>query len=462
MLERDAYAALLDWKRTQHHKALLVTGARQVGKTFLIEQFAQKEYRDCVKVDFLRDEPAARALATAGSAQEVVETIGILQGRRLLPGQTLVFFDEVQEAPNIVTLSKYLVQNGRFDVAMSGSLLGVEMRKVRSLPVGYLHVVNMYPLTFLEFCRARNVPAEVFERMSSCFERKAPMGESLHGALTDLFRRYIVVGGMPEAVQILNDARGDLGAVRERLVDLVGLYGDDIAKHAGPRAPQVRAIFDALPGQIGKVNKRFLLNVLKNDARFESFANDFAWIIDAGAALQAVCVTDPKPMLERSEQRSRFKLYQSDVGMLMSRYRQSVALEALAGAASVNFGGVYENVVAQELAAVGAPLHYYYHSKKGEVDFLVETDGGVVPIEVKPGKDYKRHVALDNLLKSREYGIGEAYVLSEANVRTERREGGRVHYLPLYLLPFVARQARGGSLAGYVLPEVDWQSMIDW
>lgn len=461
MLARDAYGALVDWKRNNRQKALLVDGARQVGKTFLIEEFGGREYRNCVKVDFLRDDAAAKVLAAARNAQEAIEAIGILQGSELVPGETLVFFDEVQEAPNIVTLSKYLVQDGRFDVVMSGSLLGVEMRNVRSLPVGYMHVVTMHPLTFLEFCRARSVPEEVFGRMRECFERKVPMSEPLHGPLVDLFRRYLVVGGMPEAVQVFGDAKGDLGAVRERQEDLVRLYEDDIAKHAGTRAPQVRAIYDALPGQIGKANKRFLLNVLKQDARFESFANDFAWITNAGAALEAVCATDPRPMLERSEQRNRFKLYQSDVGMLMSRYRQSVALDALSGERSVNFGGVYENAVAQELAAADVPLHYYYHSRKGEVDFLVETDEGVIPIEVKSGKGYPRHVALDNLLKSREYGIGTAYVLSEANVRTEEREGGVVHYLPLYLLPFVAAEARGGGLSGYALPEVDWGSLLD-
>ena len=286
------------------------------------------------------------------------------------------------------------------------------------------------------------------------------MPESLHSPLVDLFRRYLIVGGMPEAVQALIDSQGDLGSVRSRQIDLVSLYEDDIAKHAEKRAPQVRAIFDALPGQIGKENKRFLLKELKADARFESFANDFAWLTDADAALEATCVTEPRPMLERTEQRNRFKLYQSDVGMLMSRYRESVALDALHGARSVNFGGVYENAVAQELSATQVPLHYYYHSRKGEVDFIIETDDGVVPIEVKSGKSYKRHVALDNLLASQEYEIERAYVLSEANLQIEQRSGGTVYYLPLYMLPFIAAEAKGNALDGVTLPEPDWASLL--
>lgn len=371
-----------------------------------------------------------------------------------------MFLDEVQEAPGIVTLSKYLVQDGRFDLAMSGSLLGIELRKVRSLPVGYLHTVTMYPLTFFEFCRARNVPNSVFERLRECFLRREPVSDALHPPLVDLFRRYLVVGGMPEAVQAYVDFASDLGEVRVRQKDLVSLYEDDIAKHAGRRAPQVRAIFDALPGQIGKENKRFLMKVLKEDARFQEFANDFAWLTDANVVLETVCVTEPRPMLERGEQRNRFKLYQSDVGMLMSRYRGSVALAALAGERSVSFGSVYENAVAQELAAAGVPLHYYYHGRKGEADFIVETDDGVVPIEVKSGKSYKRHVALDNLLASEEFGISRAYVLSEANVSERRRENGTVYYLPLYMPPLVAEEARGIGLSAQGDDDVDWESLL--
>lgn len=344
---------------------------------------------------------------------------------------------------------------------MSGSLLGIELRHVRSLPVGYLHTITMFPLTFFEFCRARNVPERVFERLRECYAQRKPVPEALHGPLTDLFRRYVVVGGMPEAVQAHVDSAGDLGDVRSRQADLVSLYEDDIAKHAGRRAPQVGAIFDALPGQIGKENKRFLLKVLKEDARFKEFANDFAWLTDANAALEAMCVKEPKPMLERSREPNRFKLYQSDVGMLMSQYRGSVALAALAGERSVNFGGVYENVVAQELAAVGVPLHYYYHSRKGEVDFMVETDDGVVPIEVKSGKSYKRHVALDNLLASDEYGIVRAYVLSEANVAEEQRNGGTVWYLTLYMLPLVAEEAKGKSLPTQSDADIDWTRLLE-
>lgn len=449
MLKRDAYEMLSDWKRNSKGRALLVNGARQTGKTFLIEQFARQEYPDFIKVDFLKNDVAAAALSRAESFEQVIDLLSLMSGKKVMPGNTLIFLDEVQEAPNLITLSKYLVQDGRFDIIMSGSLLGVELNHVKSLPVGYLRTETMYPLSFAEFCNAQGVPASVVESVREAFEEKQPVPQGFHDRLVQLFRLYLVVGGMPRAVQEHLDTKGDLGAVREVQNELVELYKEDIAKHAGDRALQVKAIFDAMPSQLDKENKRFQLQALKKEAKFDRFANDFAWLVSANAALKVTNITDPRPMLKRSEELGRFKLYQADVGMLMSRYRSTTAIAALAGAKSVNFGAVYENAVAQELAAAGVPLHYYRNSRKGEVDFIVETDdGAALPIEVKSGKDYRRHAALNNLMETDEYGISRAYVLSEANVSAVRRGRGAVFYLPLYMLPLIAEEARGESLVG--------------
>lgn len=457
MLNRSMYKKLLDWKKNSKGKTLLIDGARQTGKTFLIEQFAKAEYPDYAKVDFLENSSASTYLADAKSANQVIEALGLLTGKAINHEKTLIFFDEVQKAQNLVTLSKYLVQDGRFDLVMSGSILGVELNQVRSFPVGYLRTETMYPLTFLEFCEAQGVPETVLEQVKECFEKKKEVETLYHDRLIQLFRLYLVIGGMPEAVQTYLDKENDLGAVRETQQELVRLYREDIAKYAGERALQVKAIYDAIPSQLDKENKRFQLKSLKTQAKFERYANDFAWCTEANIALKTTNVTEPKAMLERTKEENRFKLYCSDIGMLMSRYRGSVALSALSGAKQVNFGGIYENVVAQELAAAGVALHYYHNTKKGEVDFLIETDeGSVVPIEVKSGKDYKRHVALNNLMKSKEYSINCAYVLSEANVSIEQREGGQVFYLPLYMLPFIANEAKGNNLEGVKASAPKW------
>lgn len=457
MLEREAYKAFLDWKSNNTGKALLVDGARQIGKTFLVEQFAKCEYETFIKIDFLQDSLAATALANATDAKQVTELLSLISGKRVIPGETLVFFDEIQEAQNLLTFSKYLVQDGRFDVVMSGSLLGVELKHVRSLPVGYLRTETMHPLNFAEFCAAQGVPASVATSVRTCFEQKTPVPQMFHEKLVQLFRLYLVIGGMPKAVQTHIDSKGDLGAVRDVQRELVELYREDMAKHAGERALQVKAIFDALPSQLDKENKRFQLQSLKKEGKFERYANDFAWLVSAGAALKTTNITDPRPMLKRSEEQNRFKLYQADTGMLMSRYRATAGLAALSGASSANFGAVYENAVAQELAAAEVPLHYYRNSRKGEVDFIVETDdGSALPIEVKSGKDYRRHTALNNLMGTSEYGIKKAYVLSEANVSADQRNNGTVFYLPLYMLPFIAEEARGSQLANVKVKAPSW------
>ena len=460
MLKRKAYDAFLEWKKTKNHGALLVAGARQIGKTYLLEEFARTQYDDYVKIDFIEDATARRRYGSVSNSRQLIDLLSLEVGHRVEPGKTLVLFDEVQQAPEVVTLSKYLVQDGRFDVAMSGSMLGTELEGIRSLPVGYLHTVDMAPLVFEEFCWAQGVPANVLQEMQTCFESRKPMPEAIHESLIALFDRYLVVGGMPAAVVKSIEGRRDLGSVREVQEDLVRLYREDIAKYSKERALQIKAIFDAMPSQLNKENKRFHLQSLSNNAKYDRFANDFQWLVAACVALKVDNVTDPKPMLARTAEPNRFKLYGSDVGMLMSRYTPQVAMAALMGEKSVNYGGVYENYVAQELAAAGVALHYYHHSKRGEVDFVIETaEGSVLPIEVKSGKDYKLHTALNNLLSIDEYGIQEAFVMSRSNVSTDTRQGKTVTFLPLYMSGLVANLGCSEAASKELLSAVQFRPL---
>lgn len=454
MLRRLAYDSLKRWKDDSKKKVLLVDGARQIGKTYLIESFAQVEYSDYIKIDFLRDETAAELLGGASSSAQVVERVSLLAGRALQPG-TLLFFDEVQKAQNVVTLSKYLLDDGRFDIVMSGSMLGVELTNVKSFPVGYMHILHMYPLTFQEFCWSQGVPQSLLDGLRNCFSERKSVDAGLHNKMIDLFRLYLVVGGMPEAVQKYLDAQYDLGAVREVQGNLVRLYREDISKYANDRALQVKAIYDEIPNQLAKENKRFRLKSLQKQAKFERYANDFAWLVGAKSVLKAVNVTEPKFMLARTEEPSRFKLYAHDCGMLLSQYPLEVAADVLIGAKSVNYGAVYENYVAQELVAAGVKLRYFHNSRKGEVDFIAETEKAeVLPIEVKSGKDYKTHSALNSLLASSEYGIPRAVVLSEGNIEMGEKQGKVVSYLPLYMVGYLVESLAGerGALDGLGRP----------
>ena len=451
MLERKMLGRLKEWRsrnaaRTSGpRKAFLLDGPRQTGKTYVIRQLGA-EYRDFVEVNFLEDAEAASLVRQCTSARELVSALSLLAGREVSPGGALVFFDEVQEAPDIVAQAKFLADDGRFDVALSGSLLGVELRDVRSFPVGYVEEATMHPLDFEEFARSQGATDEVLGQVRRAYDEGRPLDAPLHDRLTRLFRLYLVVGGMPEVVQRYVDTRYDLGAVREVQARISSQYRADISKYARGRELQVRAIYDALPSQLAQENKRFQLRRIKDKATYERYANDFAWLVAAGAALKCNVVAEPAYPLQRTEDRRRFKLYASDQGMLLSQYPVGMAARALEGARDVNFGAVYENAVAQELAAAGVPLRYFHNNRKGEVDFLVEDrEGRVVPVEVKSGKDYKLHTALNNLLGTEAYGIDFAVVLSEANVSVGERAGKPVRYLPLYMAHCIAADAAAGA-----------------
>lgn len=459
MLKRKIMDRLAEWKDTSSRKALLVTGARQTGKTYTVRAFAKERYESVVEVNFLADDQAASFLSKVSGAEELVSRLTLLAGKEVVPGNTLVFFDEVQESLEIVTLSKFLVEDGRFDVVLSGSLLGVELQGVRSFPVGYLHRERMYPLDFEEFCWSQGVPDAILDEVRACYERRVPVEESLHKRLVRLYRFYLAIGGMPEAVQRYIDSSRDLSAARAVASDIVELYREDIAKYARRRSLQIKTIFDNIPRQLAKENKRFQLKSLSEGATFERYDDDFAWLVDAGVALPTNLVTEPKFPLGRTMRVDRFKLYSSDVGLLLSQYPRKVAIDVIAGSRSVNFGSVYENVVAQELTAAQFGLFYYHNNRKGEVDFLLETDfGEIVPIEVKSGKDYKIHTALNNLLGTPECGIEYAYVLSEGNVSQGRRAGKAVYYLPIYMTFCFLRNSRND------LSDIksDFPSFDDW
>lgn len=449
MLRRKMLSVLESWReanRSRAHnprKAFMLKGARQTGKTYLVRHFGRLHYQDIVEVNFYEMDEAAGLIAQCRSGSEVISALSLLVGHEVSREDTLVFLDEVQEAPQVITQIKFLVEDGRFDVIASGSLLGIELKNVASFPVGYVELHTMYPLDFEEFCWSQGADEGVVARIRESYDSRAPLPDVLHERLVRLFRLYLIVGGMPEAVQRYLDTHYDLGAVRDVYGQIVSQYRIDITKYADKtRTLQVRAIFDGLPSQLAKENKRFQLKSLKDKAVFERFANDFQWLVDAGVAYKCNVVTEPIYPLKRTEEPRKFKLYESDTGLLLSQYPVGVSARVLEGARDVNYGAVYENAVAQALASQDVPLRYYHNSRKGEVDFLVERyDSGVLPIEVKSGKDYKRHGALNNLLGTQTCNIEEAFVLSEANVSRAEREGKPVWYLPIYLAFCIAEHA---------------------
>lgn len=446
MLKRKMYSKLETWKQASQRKVLVLLGARQTGKTFIVREFAKMNYQSLIEVNFLENEDDGAFLSGANSADELISRLSLVAGHAIEP-ETLIFLDEIQHlGREVITLSKFLLDDGRFDLVLSGSLLGTALEGVLSFPVGYAHIERMYPLDFEEFCWAYGVPESIINTIREHYRAKTALEASLHDRLTKIFRHYIAVGGMPEAVQRFLEGNRDLGAARETDAEIAEQYRYDIEKYSEGRKLQIRAIFDNIPAQLAKENKRFMMMSVKKDMTYERLKDDFVWLTQAGVALPAHLVQEPKYPLIRSKVPEKFKLYSSDCGVLLAQFPQVAAMDVVSGGGDANFGAVYENVLAQEIQSAGFPLYYYHHARKGEIDFLLETsEGKILPIEVKSGKDYKVHMALNNLLGTPEYGIEYAYVLSEYNVSSKVREGKTVYYLPLYMSLCLASE-RGDGL----------------
>ena len=432
MLYRKAYQQLLEWKNDPQKKALCVTGARQVGKTTLIRHFAREAYAHFAELNFLTDPPAKAIFAGSLQPDVVIANLTAYLRQELPPGQTLVLLDEIQECPQARTALKFLVEDGRFDYIASGSLLGVRVREVPSLPVGFETPLEMYPMDFEEFCLASGVQQSVLDGLHTCFAQQRAVSDSVHETMKRLFYSYIVVGGMPAAVDLFVTTH-DMAKVIRFQREILELYRQDITRYAEREKAKIRDIFDAIPSQLDDKNRRFILADLNKSARQLRYESSFVWLRDAGVALPCYNVTQPAVPLKLNEKHSLFKLFLNDTGLLCAASMENIQFPLLQGDLSVNLGSILENAIAQQLAVNGFALYYYNASRIGEVDFVVQRDRQALPIEVKSGRDYMAHRALDNLLAVEEWNIPLAYVLCGGNLA--RR--GKICYLPWYMTMFI-------------------------
>ena len=429
-----------EWLKSSD-KALLVTGARQIGKTWLIrEEIAKSGYRK-FEVNFIDQPDLIDYLNVKMSADEFLVKLKMIMPEDCKPQETVVFFDEIQKCPEIVTKIKFLVEEGSFKYVMSGSLLGVELKGITSVPVGYLTVLRMYPMDFEEFMIANNVSKTTLEMLKAKFETCQPVDEFIHQKLLSLFFIYLIVGGMPDAVKIYI-ATKDIREVDKVQRDIVALYKEDFSQYESEdKKLKLISIYDIIPAELNKQNKKFVFTMLNKELKFDRYENSFLWLKDAGVALPVYNVEAPVIPLKASKSSNVFRLFSNDTGLLTSAYPAETKLELINKNSEVNNGAHFENAVAQQLTANG--LEPYFCKKKniGELDVLVEMDGKVVPIEVKSGKAYKAHKSLDNFMKISDYHIEKAYVLSVANIEQE----GSVVYLPIYMC-YLLKERKIGKL----------------
>ena len=418
--------------------ALMLDGARQVGKTVAFRRYAESNYQNYVEINFVKNEAARSIFNNASGVDDILLRLSSFTRTKLVPGKTFILLDEVQKCPECVTMIKFLVEDGRFAYGLTGSLLGVELNDiVRSYPVGFMDVIDVFPLDFEEFASAVGVAPSVLDHLKECYEKEKPVDSFVHEQMMRLFQIYLVVGGMPAAVDKYISTN-DIQKVSSEHEAILRLYKRDIAQYDPDKKLYLNEIFDLIPSELNAKNKRFILKKLNENAKYQRYENSFLWLKNAGVAIPVFNVEEPKFPLLLSKQRNLFKLFQNDVGLLVTQLAKGVQLKILSGDANINYGSIYENVVAQELLSHGYSSLYYFNSKKqGELDFLLETrDGRVLPVEVKSGKDYQVHAALSNVLKNEQYNVSKGIVLCNDNLSKEEA----VLYVPVYMVMFLKQE----------------------
>ncbi len=435
MLTRTVDRILIDHFKISK-TALLIEGARQIGKTFSIRQFGKK-FKTYIEINFIEQPEAIYLFKDLSNTKDLLARLSLFTKQKLIKRDTLIFFDEVQICPEIITYIKFLVDEGSYNYILSGSLLGIEINDLRSVPVGYLTIKRMFPLTFREFALNLGLNSSILENLETSFKEKKPVDDFIHKKMMELFRVYLVVGGMPAAVNRYIETN-NLNEVIDIQNQIVNLYKKDITQYDKNNKLAIAQIFELIAPQLNSQNKRFIIKDIKSGVKFDRYENSFLWLKDAGFALPVYNVETPKIPLKLSKSRSLFKLFMSDVGLLASEYSQGIQLKIISGDDKLNYGAIFENYIAQELTACEHDLYYYNNKKRGELDFLIEYDGEVLPIEVKSGKDYKVHRALSNIMDCGEFNLNRALIFNNSNLKVE----GKLTYAPIYLAMFLKQEIK--------------------
>lgn len=416
----------------------MLTGARQTGKSYIINHVASKLFKNVVEINLIEDYDNDRLFESVTSLEEFHLRLSSVAGDRLGKKEdTLVFLDEIQQYPGLLTLLKFLRQEGRYTYAVSGSLLGLTLRYATSIPVGSLALMHMYPLDFEEFMIANNVGREAIEGIRKHFESRRSLDEAMHNHIMGLFKRYLLIGGMPQAVQEFVNSR-NLVPVRAIQNDIHRLYEADATKYDLEHRLHIERIYEMIPSAMESHKKRVVYRDIENKpkGRHNDYLEEFDFLSASGVALEVKAISNPSFPLIESGVKNLLKLYLNDVGILTGILYRNNIKPVIDTQCSVNLGSVYESVVAMELAAHGHRLFYYDNKKNGEVDFLIDDyyNLSAMAIEVKSGKDYTVHSALNRLLENKDYRLDHGVVLSNSR---EVRQEGKILYLPIYYVMFL-------------------------
>jgi uncharacterized protein len=411
-------------------KALLIDGARQVGKTYIIREMLSRNHIPYFEINFVARPDILKKLQDINDNRELIPLLELLAPTPLIKDKSVIFFDEVQKYPEIVSKIKFLVDEGTYRYVLSGSLLGVGLKGVSSIPVGYVDTFRLYPMSLYEFALALGVKKETLAYLQECYDKEQIVDSIVHEKMMGVFYYYLLAGGMPDVVSTFIKER-DLSLVDKAAKSIVNDYKADFSQYeTDDKKLKIISVYDSIPSQLNKANPKFIFTYLNKELKFDRYENSFLWLKDAGVAIPVYIASDCKSPLINSKEKNSFKLFLSDVGLLTSCYPASVREEILGKNATqiVNLGSLFENFIAEELLANGLTPYYYRSKTIGEIDFLVEKDGEILPLEIKSGTDYQKHKSLDNLLAATK--LKEGLIFSPNNLS----RNGKNLYLPIYMI----------------------------
>ena len=438
MLKRKAQLYIKEYFNSEMDKILIIDGARQVGKSYIIRHEGKAAFTHFVEINLIDDRDGARIFADVKGTKDFYLRLSSFAGSKLgSKKDTLVFLDEIQAYPEMFTLLKFLCDEGRFNYVVSGSLLGVTLHKTLSIPGGRITVEHMYPLDFEEFLWANGIGVEVIEHLRKQYEKRESVSDAIHHRILDLFKTYLLVGGLPQAVNEYISTQ-NIYRVRKTHEEIYNLYKEDASQYSAAEKLKIRRVYDLIPSNMENRKKRLRFNEIEDKAgkAARDYENEIDYLVSAGVALEVNAIANPVFPLIASAKKNLLKLYLNDVGLLSHILFHTNITAIKDDQASINLGSVYETVVACELRAHGHPLFYYDNKQKGEVDFMVDDYNSlsILPLEVKSGRDYNIHRALDRFVSNPDYQIKTALVLSNNAAVSSQ---GNITHLPIYYSMFL-------------------------
>lgn len=441
MLFRKIESYIQNFLKSESNKILVIDGARQIGKSYIIRKVGKELFENYIELNFVEDNQSGQNFKNVNSVEDFYFTLSTIHGDKMKEKEnTLIFLDEIQVYPQFITLLKFLKQDDKYTYIASGSLLGVTLSNTSSIPIGSMELKRMYQLDFEEFLIANGFSLDAISTLEKKFIAKETLEDSMHHKLLDLFKKYLIVGGLPDCVNEYLKTRNVMN-IRKIQEDVIRFYGEDASKYDVQKKLKIKRIYDMLPSTMQNAKKRIVAKNIEGitGKRYSNYADEFDFLISSGIAIDVKAISNPVFPLRQSKDKNLLKLYMNDVGLLSRILYHNNVKPILDHVPSVNLGALYETAVAGQLKALGHNLFYYDNRKNGEVDFLIDNYNtlSVLPIEVKSGRDYTIHSALSRFTSNEDYHAQEGIVLSnEQTIKTD----GKITYLPIYFVIFLKPQ----------------------